>query len=31
MGALLMISLAWILVVVLFVLPPLLRVTERKA
>jgi predicted RND superfamily exporter protein len=31
MGALLMISLAWILVVVLFVLPPLLRVTERRA
>ena len=31
MGALLMISLAWILVVVLFVLPPLLKVTERKA
>ncbi|MFM7272567.1 MAG: hopanoid biosynthesis-associated RND transporter HpnN, partial [Gammaproteobacteria bacterium] len=31
MGALLMISLGWILVVVLFVLPPLLKVTERKA
>jgi hopanoid biosynthesis associated RND transporter like protein HpnN len=31
MGALLMISLAWILVVVLFVLPPLLQVTERRS
>jgi len=31
MGALLMISLAWILIVVLFVLPPLLQLTERRS
>jgi predicted RND superfamily exporter protein len=31
MGALLMIALLWILAVVLFVIPPLLRATEPKA